>query len=212
MTRKISIIIPVVRPDLQRYQQYLIHKNAGINKSAYEIIAIEDKDKIGAPSMVAKLTRMANNDLVCFLGDDCRPRYGFLFEALKSMLGLKDGWGVVALNDFLRGKDLAAHFLASKRMLPILGGDFFSPEYRHCFCDWELTDKAKAFGRYVFSHGSVIEHHHPIFKNDISLRDKHYKRAYQKDNIEHDRIIYKKRMNDFRNRYPSIKVKMSYHD
>jgi hypothetical protein len=157
--------------------------------------------------MVNLLTERAHHDLVCFLADDTIPEPDFLKNSLIAMSNLPDGFGTVALNDYLRPKEeLAAHFLASKKMLPFLDGYFFSPEYTHCYCDRELTDKSKAWGRFVFCEDSKLLHEHPIFKGNMNLWDKDYARVYSGKSIAHDELTYDRRMFDFNNRHPELPV------
>lgn len=187
--RKVSIIIPVIRPEGAARCIDAIHKNAGIVGSCFEILAVEDVDGIGCPEMVKKLTGMAQYDLVCFLGDDTIPQKDFLLKAIWHMSRLPDGWGMVGLNS---GGNDHAHWLADKRLLDhIPGGDFFSTEYMHCYGDDEMKDIATDLGRFVYAEDAVIEHRHPVF--GTAEVDEGYCKAYSEKAKKHDRLTYQRR-------------------
>ena len=190
----ISIIIPVIRPDKAVRCRNAIIENAGIPDSQYEIVTEEDTERIGAPKMVKKMTDSCQGELVCFLGDDTVPQKDFLKHALESMATLPDGWGLVGFNDNIRQKgstQAAAHWLADKRLLPLLGGEFFHVGYRHCWCDNELCLRAKELGRYVFCEAAYIYHDHTLVdrKND----DPDYRRVYSNEWLAHDVVLFRQR-------------------
>ena len=70
---KVSIIIPVIRPEKAKRCIDMINANAGIPRTDYEILSKVDVDRIGCPNMVKMLTEKARANLVCFLGDDSLP-------------------------------------------------------------------------------------------------------------------------------------------
>lgn len=188
--RKVSIIIPVIRPESAKRCIEAIKKHAGVPMGQYEIVDSEDTQGIGCPRMVKVLTRIAKYDLVMFLGDDTVPQKDFLKNALKTMDSLPDGWGVVGLNT--EPGNPIAHWLAHKKMLDhISGGDFFPTEYNHSWCDNELMDITEELGRWAFAEDSHIEHRHPI--NRTAEYDEGYQRAYSKEAQQHDKRTYIKR-------------------
>ncbi len=185
----ISVCIPILRPEkAQRVIEAV--KAEGIE---LEILAEEDKERIGCPKMLKQLVDKSKGDLVMFLGDDTIPQKGFIGNALAAMEKLPDGWGVVGLNSQVHSKH-AAHFLAAKRMLPILGGDFFNTVYKHCYCDHELTDIARENERYVFCEDAIVIHDHPFFTGQAEDAD--YLRVYSAEFKKHDRATYIKRKRD----------------
>lgn len=186
----ISIIIPVVRRD--RIEQLIstITLNAGIYD--YEIETEEDIKRIGCPKMVKRLVEKSKGEMVCFLGDDTVPQPGFLLNALTAMSGLLDGWGLVGLNDeHQNGNKLATHWLADKRLLPLLDGEFFHTGYKHTRCDRELTVRCQQMGRYVWAKDAVVKHEHPAFGS--GKFDEDYERVYSKEYIEHDKWLFRRR-------------------
>lgn len=187
--RKVSIIIPFVRPE--KALRCATEAEACAENHDGEILIERDEDGIGCPCMVAKLTARAKNDLVMFLGDDTIPQPGFLDAALAAMETLPDGWGLVALNDGIHNGALATHWLADKRLLPFLGGEFFHTGYHHCFCDRELTDIAKSLGRYAYAEKSVIIHDHP--HKTKAPYDEYYKRVYAMETFKADQRLYWRR-------------------
>jgi len=189
MNRKVSIIIPVIRPASARRCMEAIQKHAGVDKDQYEIVDSVDVDGIGCPAMVKNLTQKTKYDLVMFLGDDTVPQENFLKNALREMRDLPDGWGVVGLNS---GENTLAHWLAHKNILEhIEGGNFFSTDYAHCWGDNELRDIAEDLGRWAYAEDSVIEHKHPVF--DTADWDDGYRKAYSVENKLHDEKTYYRR-------------------
>lgn len=187
----VSIIIPVVRPEKSARCIEAIANDIG-NGAGIEVLARQDREGIGCPRMVAKLTAMAQGEHVMFLGDDTIPQPGFLRAALDAMAALPDGWGLVCLNDGIHNGAFATHWLASKKLLEHLpGGEFFHTGYRHCFCDRELTDIARELGRYVYAPEAKIIHDHPHVTGEAC--DEGYRRAYQMDAYQHDQLLYWRR-------------------
>ncbi len=129
---KVSIIVPVIRPDKAARCISFALENAGIPFENIRIVSEEDKERIGCPKMVKLLVGKAKTDLVCFLGDDTIPQPGWLRVALEKMEELPGGWGLVGLNDMAQDGELfATHWVASKKLLPFLDDEFFCTEYFH---------------------------------------------------------------------------------
>lgn len=187
----ISFCIPIVRPEKAQRVIEAIHWDYDIDTGGnYEILAEEDKERIGCPKMLKRLVDKSKGDLVVFLGDDTIPQPGFLKAALEAMSKLPDDWGLVGLNS--QTSRHAAHFLADKRMLDLLPDrEFFNTAYKHCFCDNELTDIATEHGRFVFCDDAKVVHDHPIFTGQPE--DEDYKRVYQKQVWDFDRSLYIRR-------------------
>jgi len=183
----ISIICPVIRPEDYKRLVRSIEKNAGIPSEYYEIVSAEDKDRIGCPQMVKQLVARVKHDLVCFLGDDTTLEPHCLQNALSAMATLPGGWGVVGLNDGFINRRLPTHWLADKRMLPMLDGEFFHTGYNHLYCDCELRDRAVAAGRYVWAEDARITHHHPALTGKT---DPSYNAPYARENQDRDRDLY----------------------
>ena len=196
----ISIIVPFIRPERIKELVATITLNAGIFD--YEIEIEEDIERIGCPKMVKRLVEKSNGNLICFLGDDVIPQPDFLKNALKAMQTLPDGWGLVGLNDqHQNGNKLATHWLADKRLLPLLGGEFFHTGYFHTKCDRELTLRCQQAGRYVWAKDAIIEHRHPSFCHVPA--DEDYKRVYSKEYLEHDkRLFWARSQNNWKTENP----------
>jgi hypothetical protein len=172
----------------------LIEERAGVPATHFEIIAVEDTDRIGCPKMIKKMVQMAQFDIVCFLGDDTEPEPAFLREALRVMKTFDGNWGMVGLNDqYHDGNMLATHWLAHKKLLKHLDGEFFHTGYQHCFCDRELHDRACEIRRYKWAKNAKIKHNHPIIQQDQSLWDEDYKRVYSNKVQTDDKYLYQLR-------------------
>lgn len=197
LSSKISIIIPIIREGRAKNCIDAIVEHAGLPEDQYEIVTAVDKDRIGCPKMVKALTKIAKYDLVMFLGDDTVPKQGFLKNALASMEKLPDGWGLVGLNDSVTdGNSYATHWLASRKLLPLIGGEFFSTEYIHTFCDIELTVRCKFMGRYIWARDAVIDHIHPM--KEPGVFDKDYRNSYSIQSQLVDRNTFEKRFTEIK--------------
>ena len=192
LLNNVSIILPIIRPEAAIRCIRAIHKNRGCFRGAIQIIAKEDKQRIGAPKKVKELVGEANYDLIMFLGDDTIPQYDFLRNAILRMKEFPDGYGLVGLNDQFHKGYPATHWLAHRELLEYFDGEFFHTGYRHCFCDNELTDRCIEMDRYVWAKDSVILHDHPLVKGE-SVEGTEYESLYRPDNYYHDQRLYKKR-------------------
>lgn len=170
---RVSIIIPIIRPEKAERCIKLIKKNAGFDD--YEIISEEDTERIGCPKMVKRLVEKSNGELVCFLGDDCLPDKGFLYYAIQAMDAM--GWGLVGLND-MTGRTIPCHWLASKKLLPHLDGEFFYTGYSHNCCDVELWERCLELRRYDYCKESIVMHDHFLLTGGEP--DEHNIRAYSR--------------------------------
>jgi GT2 family glycosyltransferase len=141
--------------------------------------------------MVKQLVERAKHDLIMFLGDDTVPLKGFDTESVKEMEKLE--WGLVGLNDMATQK--ATHWLAHKKLLDEIGGEFFHTGYIHCFCDDELRLRAEKLGRYKWAEEARILHFNPIVGR--AEMDDDYKRVYAKDVWEHDENLFNERRKIF---------------
>ncbi len=181
--QKVSLILPTIRR--QKAARCIEAAIRHRGDTTIEIVQEFDTERIGAPKMVKRLVDKSTHNLVMFLGDDTIPNKGYMDEALKAMATLPDGWGLVGLNDQMNdGELLATHWLADKRLLPLLGGEFFFTGYWHCFCDRELTIRTKAMDRYAYAKDAVITHDHPG-KTGHPLTGDHG-RVYSKKWFDHD--------------------------
>jgi len=187
---KVSVIIPVIRSEKAARCKLLVEKYAGIPKEDFEVIMEEDTERIGCPKMVKKLVAKTKYDNVCFLGDDTMPTQNFLKEALVAMQELPDGWGLVGINDGVRINS-AAHWVASKKLLPYLNNEFFHTGYTHSWCDNELKDIAEKIGRFIWAEDSQIIHEHPIAGDNVDMED--YANVYAQERIEKDEVLYRRR-------------------
>ena len=187
---KVSILIPVVRPDKAKRCIQNARTNAGIPLADYEIITKEDTKKIGCPKMLKSLVEQAKGDYIVFIGDDCIPQKDWLKIALIEIMMFDQNIGLVGLND-LTGRNLPCHWLASKDMLPLLDGEFFHTGYHHCYCDNELMDRCIEMGRFHYSDKAIVKHDHPSITG--GMFDEFYQKAYRTDILKHDRELYKHR-------------------
>ena len=190
---KVTVILPYIRPEKVKRCIAAIRVNAGVPDDDYTIMAVEDTERVGVATMVKRLVDASTTEFICFLGDDTVPQPGFLAAALEDIKRFPDSVGLVAFNDGT-GRQLATHWLASKCMLPLVGGEFFSTAYKHLFCDNELTDRATSLGRYYYSQTAVVHHDHPLLMGQaLDDADDDYKRVYASDAFKADQKTYRRR-------------------
>lgn len=185
---KISVVIPVVRPDKAKVCIESVTKYLPMA----EIVSAVDVERVGCPVMVDILTREANRDWVLFLGDDTEIESGFE-EAIERTLNElpEDWWGVVGLKT--QNAENNAHWMAHRNMLSILpDNQFFNEAYHHCYCDNELSDIAEEHGRWIVAENAFVIHHHPE-KPGGDGDDEFYKAAYENEKYLNDKATYIKR-------------------
>ena len=185
---KISVIIPVVRPEsaercIESVKKYLPFA---------EIVTKVDVDGIGCPKMVNILTKEAKQDWVLFLGDDTEMEPGFEDAIESTLAGLpKDWWGVVGV--WTQPGNFQGHWMAHKKTLSILQDEqFFNEEYEHCYCENELRDISDENGRWVKCEGAKLLHHHPV-NEGRDADDEFYAKAYSDKKYQHDKLTYFRR-------------------
>ena len=193
---KVSIVIPSIRMDKLERCLAAIKENAGYDN--YEVIVEKDDPEApqGAPKVTKRGVDRSTGELVMFLGDDTIPQENFLFHAVVAMhKHFPDLDGLIGLNDGLWKKgELYTHWLASKKLLPFLGGEFFHTGYAHCGCDSELMERCKSIGKAAWAENSKIIHDHPSSHGwSDETYDKHYRRIYEPEVMRKDRDLLFKR-------------------
>ena len=180
-----SVIVPVVRPKNIPKLLEAIEQDV---TTEHEVLWEEDKERIGAPKMVRRLTDKTKGEWVCFLGDDTLPESESIDKALA--MAEKGGWWLVGLNDQHSKKP--THWLASKQLLAQLENqEFFYTGYLHNFCDDELRMRAERLGKYAWCAEAKLAHNHPVFKT--APMDDDYKRVLNKERWEHDKKLFQER-------------------
>ena len=181
---KISVVVPVVRPESAERCFASVKKYL----PGAEIVTAVDEKRIGAPKMVNQLARKSTREWVMFLGDDTELTEG-ADQALEAAIE-KIGWGVIGLNT--EPGNPRAHWMAHRKMLEIMpDGVFFSEVYKHCFCDDELYDIANENNRWTYAECAFVKHHHPV--NGSGKWDEFYSKAYPGGDSAIDRAAYVKR-------------------
>lgn len=194
---KVSIVIPT----LGREEQLTNLVNSLPETTGwenFEVIVKRDsfENRSGVPKMVKKGVEESRGGFVCFLGNDCVPEKGFLRRALEQMYrSFTYGDGLVGLNDGIWAKgEIATHWLASKKLLPSLDGEFFHTGYHHAGCDNELTGRCQLLGKYAWAGDARLTHNHPV-KHGWDKADEVHKLAYSR--VEDDRKLLKARAAKF---------------
>jgi glycosyltransferase involved in cell wall biosynthesis len=189
----VSIIIPTLgREEKLKNLLASIKENAGYDN--YEVIVEHDQfppNNAGVPKTFKKGVEKSKGELVMYLGNDCIARKDFLKEAVDAMVKYFPALdGLVSLNDGYWYGEVATHFLAGKKLLPLIGGEFFHTGYHHTGCDSELTQMARKLGKYIFAEEARIYHDHPIQNNFKKEIDEVYKLAYNPNNRVEDNALY----------------------
>lgn len=193
---RVSICVPSLgRPDKLRRLLNSIKEHADYDN--YEVIVGADEpipNNVGAPKMLTKLVAKSQGELVMFLGNDCVAKPGFLREAVWAMArNFPDLDGMVGLNDEYWPKGaVAPHWMASKKLLPHLDGEFFHTGYKHLGCDNELMFRVESIGKYAFADKAKIFHDHPMVTGWNNI-DKYYENVYNGPNKEAEHNYYMER-------------------
>ena len=187
----ISVILPFTRIEGAARCLDAVSRNSG--DVIYEVLAEEDKHRIGCNPMVNRLVDKSKFDIVCFVHDDSVPQKDFLFKAHRTMLEFPGQYGCVGFNDMIHDVDApCTHWMIHKKMLRYFpDGVFYSEDYIHTRVDLELKEVCKAVGRYKWDKYARIKHLSPFYYK-IGLDDLH-KDRYSPDSLRHDRDTYKKR-------------------
>ncbi len=186
----VSIVIPTLgREEKLKRLLKAIKENADYDN--YEVIVKQDHfppRNLGVPKILKMGVDESHGDLVMYLGNDCIPKPGFLREAVFTMIReFPEMDGLVGLNDGYWEGEFATHWLASKKLLPMLDGEFFNCDYFHTGCDNELTERCRKAGKYVWAPKAEVFHDHPVQKgfHDEDMDDV-YRLAYRADHHQHD--------------------------
>ena len=197
----VSIVIPTIRPEKSDKLAKLIYDNAGYDN--YEIIIEKDDpaNPQGAPKVLKRGVDRSSGELVMFLGDDCVPQKNFLLHAVNEMRRrFPDMDGLIALDDMVNKRPICSHWLASKKLLPALGGDFFYTGYDHWFCDDELMARTKKMGKFYWSQIAKVRHDHPLVTGEPL--DEHYRRVTSSEAVEKGRKLFVSRNGEIDNTTP----------
>lgn len=209
-TPKVSIVIPTLgRPKklkrlIEKIKEHAVYPD-------YEIIVVHDGEdivpyegvtslkndtRLGVPITLKRGVETSSGDLVMYLGNDCVPLSGFLIKAVYKMWQAygEEMDGLVGLNDMYWHGEFATHWLASKKLLPMLDGDFFYVGYHHCGCDNELTERCRKVDRYVWAEHAKVYHDHPVQTGfNIKDQDEVYAIAYNQEKVAEDKALLHKR-------------------
>ena len=202
----VTIVIPTLgRPEKLERTLQMIQQNAGYTN--YEVIVKPDRwppHNKGVPLLVKEAVAESKGELVMFIGNDCLPEKNFLLYAVLDMARWFPNLdGMVGLNDGYWKGEVATHWLASKKLLPYLDGEFFHTGYFHAGCDNELTERCRKLGKYGWSERSIIGHDHPVNSGAGQEQfDEVHRIAYNDRRLHHDRTLLDQRaqMYGFRHR------------
>ena len=193
MAKQVSIIVPVIHKESAAICKAACERYSGNFK--IELLFEEDVDGIGCPKMVRKLVDKSRYENIMFIGDDTIPTEGFLDEAFAALQTDTNGRGVVFVHDGISENRIwHCHFLASKGILPYLGGEFFHTGYSHSFCDEELAARSAELGLYTYTQKSIVLHNHPsILRDKEAYFNSSYGKAYLPERFLRDKILFGKR-------------------
>jgi len=180
-TPPVSVIIPTKgRPeklrrlldalekcDYPEYEVLVIHDGEPTQDlSVYgpRVSVFDTPERLGVPKVLKDGVAVSKGELVFFLGNDCIPEPDFITKAVDKMYQeFGDSMdGLIAVNDGYWNGEIATHWLASKKLLPFLDGEFFHTGYNHVGCDNELTARCKKMGKYAWAEDCKVFHDHPI--------------------------------------------------
>ncbi len=198
---KVSVCIPTLgRPEKLHRLLEAIKVNSGYKN--YEVIVKSDEmppNNAGAPKTFQRCVDESTGELVMFLGNDVVPQDNFLREAVWEMIRrFPQLDGMVGLNDnYWQEHHVAPHFLISKKLLPMLDGEFFHTGYFHTGVDNELRARVEMLGKYTFGKKAQIFHDHPMMAGSKADMDMLYAQAYSGPRHDEDDKLYMERAKKF---------------
>lgn len=198
---KVSICIPTLgRPEKLHRLLQAIKENA--EYSNYEVIVKADEfppNNVGAPTVLKRCVDESTGELVMFLGNDVIPQKGFLREAVWEMIRrFPELDGMIGLNDsYWKKEHVAPHWMASKKLLPYLGGAFFDTEFYHTGVDNILLARCEKIGKYVWAEKAKVFHDHPMMSGKAEDMDALYDQAYRGPRHDHDDELYHRKMAEY---------------
>lgn len=182
----ISIILPTLnkRPEgLQRVKDSIA--NLTYPQDKIELIVIENKT---VPVAVAEGFTQSKGDYIVFASDDIAFAPDSVIRALRT--SQKRGMGLVAFNtgEILPDEgNICEHFLISRPLVSLIGGEIFSTKLSHVGCDNLLWAQAKKRNHACRDDSAKVEHFH--FSTGKSENDETYQIGWA--NAEKDRAILK---------------------
>jgi glycosyltransferase involved in cell wall biosynthesis len=193
---KVSIVIPTLGRE-EKLQRCIdaIKRNANYPEELYEIIVERDsfENRQGVPKTLKSGVEESTGEMIMYLGNDCIPEPNFLILAVLRMIKEFPGRdGLIGLNDGDCNKNIAKHWLASKKLLTMLDGEFFCTQYHHVGVDNELTARCKKMNKYIYCDESKIIHNHFISGAEF---DEVYKIGWNENYVDEDRELLKERAN-----------------
>lgn len=164
----------------------------------YDVLVEQDsfENNVGVPKLLRKMVEASKGEFIAFLGNDCVPHPGWLRLAMEMMRAkFPDTGGLVGLNDLYWHGEFSPHWVASKKLLPMLDGEFFHTGYHHVGCDNELSERCRKAGKYAWCEQAVVYHDHPMQPGAKIEHDRVYDlaRVYEKE----DRELFKSRAEKF---------------
>jgi glycosyltransferase involved in cell wall biosynthesis len=156
----------------------------------YEAIVRFDQfgpQRKGCPRMLAECVAQSRGEYVAFLGNDTIVKPGWLRIAMECMANtFPDGVGLAGFADNYWPDGRCLHWVASKKLLPILGGEYFHSGYSHVGCDDELIARCIMTGCYVHCPDAMVDHDH--FVSGAAV-DEVYRVAWQEEAVARDRQL-----------------------
>ena len=188
----VSICIPTLgRPEKLKRLLELIPKTAEYGN--FEVLVEHDsfETRVGVPRLLRRMVEKARGEFIVFLGNDCQPKPGWLRLAMEGMRkNFPQMDGLVGFNDGITDGKENPHWLASKKLLPMLDGAYFFEGYSHCGCDNELTARCRIAGRYYWAKEAEVYHEHFSRTGDF---DDTYRLAWREDLVAMDRALLESR-------------------
>lgn len=215
-TEEVAVIVPVMaRPQNAEPFMRSLRASTGLAK-AYAIANPDDEETVkawDAAGATVILTvegetfpvkanvgyRLTDEPWIFLCGDDVTFRPGWLDHAQQT--GNVHGKDLIATNDAGNPRVLAGqhatHPLIRRTYIDEQGASWDGPGvlvhegYRHNCCDDEWTAVAKQRGAFAAALGSIVEHQHPMWNDNVE-EDAVYRKG--KAHLHHDRRLFKGRL------------------
>jgi glycosyltransferase involved in cell wall biosynthesis len=155
------------------------------HRSARESVYYNNHERLGFwQSINRAIEVLPGDEPFCYFGKDVVFDPDWLTHAEECFTThYPSGLGLVSFRDDVVNHGNASHGMTTKRWLEVVFGyPHFPRMYWHHYCDSELTNRSRDFGRYTYCEASHVPHLHeptghddtPTHINDQMLKDQRH--------------------------------------
>lgn len=217
---KLTVIVPSYgRPQAAFELLDAVERTATLEDTKFVFVVDESdtlKDEYPADSLVSPTRGMIpalnygayvaamHAHVVCFMGDDHRPRTEGWDSHYCDAIHEMGGTGMVYGNDLLQGARIPTQIGISADIIRTLGW-MAPPTFKHLFVDDAWLAIGKAINRIKYLPNTIVEHLHPLAGK--AEMDENYERVNSVEIASHDQLEFQRwKSQDLRNIARSLSV------